>query len=242
MVALSILAVTLVAISGINANSFESSNYARAVTVATLLARSKMIDVEMQVQKDGFSDSDKEYDGDFSDEGYSEMKWSASVRPVEIEVGKLLGPLLGGDTEIAGDKLPGELQAMIAGINGESIADVGEQPAEVGQVKDLLQNGGIELVFKQIGETLSNSIREITLVISWGRKGIDQESIQFVQYVTTNGRLSLAPSQLPPGALTPGGREAPTGTPPTLPGGGLNNARRLVPARSGGQPGLPQVD
>ena len=61
MVSLSILAVTLVAISGINANSFESANYARAITVATLLARSKMIDIEMEIQKDGFTDSEKEY-------------------------------------------------------------------------------------------------------------------------------------------------------------------------------------
>ena len=226
MVALAILAVTLVAISGINANSFESSNYARAITVATMLARSKMLDVEMEVQKDGFSDSDKDYDGDFSEEGYPSMEWNATVRPVEVDVGNLLGPLLGGDLDVAGDKLPGDFTAMIAGLNGTSIEDVaagGQQ--ELGQVQDLLQGGGIELVFRQVGETLSNSIREITLEITWGRKGIDEESIKFVQYVTTTGRLSLAPSQVAADALTPGGRGAPTSVPPTLPGGTPNPAR-----------------
>ncbi len=224
MVSLSILAITLVAIAGINANSFESSNYARAVTVATMLARSKMLDIEMQVQKDGFSESDKEYDGDFSDEGYASMKWEASVRPVKIDVGQLLGPLLGGESDVAAGQLPGQMQAMLAGLNGTSVEDVAEQPQEIGEVKDLLQNGGIELVFKQVGETLSNAIREITLDITWGREGIDLESIRFVQYVTTDGRLSLAGSRAA-GALTPGGRGAPTGAPPLLPGGQLNPGR-----------------
>ena len=229
MVALSILAVTLVAISGINANSFESSNYARAITVATMLARGKMIDIEMQVQKDGFSESDKDYKGDFSEEGYKTMKWEALVRPVEIDVNKLLGPLLGGDTEIAGDKLPDEFKAMIAGLEGSSVDEVSGQQQELGQVQDLIQNGGIELVFKQVGETLSNSIREITLEIKWGRKGIDEESIRFVQYVTTNGRLSIRPGQVVPGALpagstpvptTPGGTTNPSRVPVTTPGAG----------------------
>ncbi|MEL7370492.1 MAG: hypothetical protein AAFN74_16350, partial [Myxococcota bacterium] len=231
-----ILAVTLVAIAGINANSFESSNYARSITVATMLARSKMIDIEMEVQKDGFTDSEKDYDGDFSEEGYESMKWEAIVRPIEVDVSKLLGPLLGGDTEVAGDKLPDQFKSMIAGLNGSSVEEVGGQNQQLGQVQDLLQNGGIELVFKQVGETLANSIREITLEIKWGRPGIDEESLKFVQYVTTTGRLSLAPSQLAPAGLTPDGRGSPTAVPPTLPGGAANPGRitpRFVPGNQG---------
>ena len=232
MVSLSILAVTLVAIAGINANSFESSNYARAITVATMLARSKMLDLEMELQKEGFSDSKKEFKGDFSDEGNESMKWNATIRPIEVDVGKLLGPLLGGDAEVAGDKLPSQMQSMIAGLNGSSVEQVAGQGQELGQLKDLMQNGGIELVFKQVGETLSKSIREITLEITWGRKNIDEESIKFVQYVTTSGRLSVAPSQLVPASLTPGGRGAQNAVPPLLPGGGTNPGAfppRLVP-------------
>ncbi len=223
MVALSILAVTLVAISGINANSFQSSNYARAITVATMLARGKMIDIEMEVQKDGFSESEKNYNGDFSDEGYTSMKWEALVRPVEIDVNKLLGPLLGGDVDVAGGQLPDQFKAMIAGLEGTSIDEVAGEQQGLGQVKELVQGGGIELVFKQVGETLSNSIREITLEIKWGRKGIDEESIRFVQYVTTNGRLSIRPGQFNPATLNPAG----LGTNPNAnqPANGNNNSR-----------------
>ena len=232
MVSMSILAITLVAIAGINANSFESSNYARAVTVATMLARSKMIDIEMEVQKEGFSDSEKDFDGNFSEEGYESIKWEAVVRPIEVDVGQLLGPLLGGDTEVAGDKLPGQMQAMIAGLNGGTVEEVSGDQQQLGQVQELMQNGGMELVFQQVGETLSKSIREITLEIKWGRKGIDEESIKFVQYVTTTGRLSIPASQLVSAPLTQGGRSSQTGTPPTLPGGPNNPGRfpnRLQP-------------
>ena len=93
----------------------------------------------------------------------------------------------------------------------------------------------MELVFKQVGETLSNSIREITLEIKWGRQGIDEESIKFVQYVTTTGRLSIPASGLTPASLTPGGRGSQSAVPPNLPGGGANPARfptRLQPGRT----------
>ncbi len=232
MVALAILALALVAVSGINANSFESSNYARSMTIATMLARSKMLDIELEIQKDGFSESEQDFKGNFSEEGYESMRWRATVRPIEVDVSQLLGPLLGGDTEIAGDQLPGQLSSMIAGLNGSSIEEVADAPQELGQVQELLNNGGMELVFKQVGETLSRSIREITLEIEWGRENIDLESIKFVQYVTTTGRLSVAPSQLTPASLTPGGRGSQNAVPPTLPGGAPNPAQipgRLVP-------------
>ena len=59
MVSLAILGLALTTIAGIQANSFEASNYARRVTVATMLARSKMIAIELMLEKDGFSPNDK---------------------------------------------------------------------------------------------------------------------------------------------------------------------------------------
>jgi general secretion pathway protein I len=196
MVALSILALALVAIAGINANSFESSNYAKHVTVATLLARSKMIDIEEELRKDGFGDDEKTWDGDFDEEGYPGMRWRAVARPVEVNVAQLLGPLLGG--EVSSDQLPEEMQAFLGAMNGDLPADseeVAKYAEDVGgsELKQLMGGEQMELIFKQIGETLGDSIREITLEIEWGKEGIDLEEIKFVQYVTTTGRLSFQP-------------------------------------------------
>ena len=196
MVALSILALALVAIAGTNANSFESSNYAKHVTVATLLARSKMIDIEEELRKDGFGSDEKTWDGDFAEEGYPGMRWRAVARPVEVDVAQLLGPLLGG--EVSSDQLPQEMQAFLGAMNGElpAVGEEAEKYAEqVGgsELKQLMGGEGIELIFKQVGETLGDSIREISLEIEWGKEGIDLDEVKFVQYVTTTGRLSFQP-------------------------------------------------
>lgn len=211
MVALSILALSLVAIAGINANSFEASNYAKHLTVATLLARSKMIDVEEELRDEGFGSDEKTFDGDFSEEGYPGMRWRAVARPVEMDVANLIGPFLGG--EVSSDKLPAEMQAFLGAMSGDLPA-IGEDASKLvdevqgSDLKRLMGGEQMEVIFKQVGETLGNSIREITLEIEWGKEGVDLESVKFVQYVTTNGRLSLPQGGAPtlPGAQTQGGR------------------------------------
>lgn len=211
LVSLAILGLALGTIAGINATSFESSNYARGVTVATLLARSKMLDVEEELRKDGFGDTEKEFSGDFSEEGYPSVEWAAVCRPVELDVGQLVGGLFGGD--ISPEALPDKVQGFLQGMGGGGGADLGkigelagaagQSGAKPGDLASMLGGDGMEGVFKQIGETLGKSIREITLEIKWGKKN-EQESITFVQYVTTTGRLAVPNSaQGLPGALTP---------------------------------------
>ena len=229
MVAMSILALALVAVAGTNANSFEASNYARHITVATMLARSKMLDTELQLQKDGFSESDQEDSGDFSEEGYGEMKWTTTVRKVEVDIGQLLGGFLGGD--VSPESLPEQMQTFLAGMNGQAPDEALNDQAQGSELSKMLGGGQLEIVFKQVGETLSDSIREITIEITWGRKDIDLETVKFVQYVTTTGRLNVPQAGTPDlnqlnQALTPGGRAPGAGgfTPPTLPGGLPNPA------------------
>ena len=88
------------------------------------------------------------------------------------------------------------MQAFLGAMNGELPA-VGEEASNYAEqvqgsdLKQLMGGEGLELVFKQVGETLGNSIREITLEIEWGKKDVDLESIKFVQYVTTDGRLQF---------------------------------------------------
>ncbi len=246
MVSLSILALALTAIAGINANSFESSNYARHLTVATLLARSKMIDVEEELRKEGFGDSDKEYDGDFSEEGYPKMRWQATCRKTEIDIGQMIGGMLGG--QLNSSSLPKEMQEFIGAMQGESTEELNEEVSG-SDLKQLMGGEMAELMFKQVGEVLGNSIREITLEIKWGKEGYDEEEVKFVQYVTTTGRLNFqnvvnplnaaaaaAAGGLPGGAGgagLPGGINPLTGKP--LPGarGGVN------PNAIGGRTGLP---
>ena len=192
--AVAMLALSLTAMAAINAASFEASNYARGVTAATLLARSKMLDIEQELQRDGFGSDETTYDGDFSDEGFSGIRWRAVARPVEIDITPLVENFLGG--EVSSESLPDQMKNFLGVLNGRS-ADVPSsidssalpEDVEGGDLAQLLGGGQLELVFQQISETLGNSIREVSLEITWG-KGINEETIKFVQYLTTTGRLS----------------------------------------------------
>lgn len=230
MVAVAMLALAITAMAAINANSFEASNYARGVTVATLLARSKMLDLEQEIQKDGFGSNEKTFDGDFSEEGFPGVTWRAVARPVEVDITPLVEGFLGG--KISPESLPGQMQTFMGALNGTGVGPDGtlpdaglEEEVQGGDLAKLLGGGQIEGIFKQISETLGNSIREISLEIIWG-KGIDEESVKFVQYLTTTGRLTgpRGGSAVPtvPGAGT---RANPnTLLPPTLPNGQPNPA------------------
>jgi len=187
MVALSILALALVTISGINATAFESSNYAKWVTVSTLLARGKMLDVEEKLRKDGFGEADRDYNGDFSEEGYPAIKWQAACREVEIDVNQLMGGLFGG--EVKTEDLPAQITDFLGAMRGEGQGDLVDSVAG-SDLSKIMGGGGLELILKQVGDTLSKSIREITLEVTW-KDGTYNESIKFVQYITTSGRLSV---------------------------------------------------
>jgi len=224
MISLAILALALTTIAGINANSFESSNYARGLTVATLLARSKMLDIELELEQDGFSEGVRKLKGDFSEEGYDDVEWEVIIRPVDVDITKLIRSFFGGD--VSADSLPDQMQAFLGGQQGLTREEVAQQGEEVGgnQIREMLGGQGIEVVFRQVSETLGNSIREIVLDIRWGPEKF-REEVRFVQYVTTTGRIAT-PTGIDGSIRTPGN----TAIPATLPGGQPNPARNpLVP-------------
>jgi prepilin-type N-terminal cleavage/methylation domain-containing protein len=245
MVSLSILALAMVTIAGVNATAFESSNYAKYITVATLLGRGKMLDVEEQLRKDGFGDLDKEYDGDFSAEGHPNITWRAACREVEVDVNQLLAGLFGG--EVQTDALPGQIQDFLGAMRGEGSDQLVDSVAG-SDLSKVMGGGGLELILKQVGDTLSKSIREITLEITW-KDGPYNESVKFVQYVTTSGRLSVpnAPATLVGGGVgnqTAGPSEAqkaagfgnlPGGLPPFLGGGLPGGLGGGLPGAGGGK-------
>src|SRR2546430_17602914 len=81
MISLAILAVSMVALSGLNGGAVTMQAYARRATEATLLLRGKMNDLEDQLHKAGFSDFDDEKHGTFQDEGPPGSAWPAAHLP-----------------------------------------------------------------------------------------------------------------------------------------------------------------
>jgi len=84
MVAIGILAISLVAIFNVQATSIVSAGRVKNITAATLLAQSKMIDLELELAREGFSDFAEESSGNFEEEGWPDFRWRATISKVKI--------------------------------------------------------------------------------------------------------------------------------------------------------------
>lgn len=89
VIALAILAVSLSALFTVQTSSVNNAARARDTSVATLLARSKLIDIEQVLFDEGFTEGGREDKGDFDDEGHPNIKWAYTTREVEMDLGAL---------------------------------------------------------------------------------------------------------------------------------------------------------
>ena len=76
--------IAMLAIGDMNGGAVRMHAYAQHLTIATQLARGKMLDIQQILRKDGLSDFSKEYHGTFEDEGEPTYKWRALVIKPEI--------------------------------------------------------------------------------------------------------------------------------------------------------------
>lgn len=204
VVALAILGVSLMAVLDINSQAVYSHVYAKKLTVATLLARSKMIDLEQKLYDEGLNADDDEDAGDFSDEGWPSFKWRAKVivpktnglTPEQL-FGALFGLPMGGGGNGAGDGAAGLLGALFGG--GASGAD----PTKLGLPPGATPGGGqggaagllgalgpmagmAQAQFTQMVDQLQKSVREVHLTVTW-KEGKLTESIDLVTHVVSLG-------------------------------------------------------
>lgn len=87
LVALGILAVSITAILQMFGTAMVTSSRAESITVGTMLARQKMAEQMIKLEKDAlegkFPGTDEESDGSF-DEPYDKYRWHVKVRKVEV--------------------------------------------------------------------------------------------------------------------------------------------------------------
>jgi type II secretion system protein I len=103
MVSVAILSISLIALMGFSGNTLIKSGRAEQMTIAVMLARQKMTDIELELQKamkkNEFPD-EKSEDGKF-DEPYEDYTWAMEIRRVELP------PPVQGDEG-------GQIQGMVA--------------------------------------------------------------------------------------------------------------------------------
>ncbi len=193
VVALAILAISLGVLMESQVTSLAAAGRARDMTIATLLARSKMIDLERELFDEGFTSGDQEEDGDFNEEGHPEIKWKSKVMEVELDLATLGG---------TGDSKDGSKKEDKSESSSSMSAD--------GFLSGL--GGSVEGIVKG----LSDNMRVVDLAVSWPR-GKYSESMH-VRAVVTKDDLGTSPNAgaLPGSTGTetdmgaPGGRKSTT--------------------------------
>ena len=86
MVAVAILSISLLVLLRTSGNTLVNSRRSEIMTIAVMLARQKMTDIEIdlyeQMRRNEFPDERSE-DGDF-DEPYEDFKWKMEIKKVEL--------------------------------------------------------------------------------------------------------------------------------------------------------------
>ena len=240
MIALALLGLTLVVISKTTANNLLHAQEAHMTGVVTDLARGKMYDTEERLLKDGFSDSDQGANGDFSDEGWPEVKWVAKVEQVELPPLQQLQQMAKGqmqktmaDRAKAMGSAAGVTPLPSAPANSEDKCSEGDTPTNfqdsaLGGMMGMMGvdvNGGVDGAsaggasfissqFQLFQQLLKVSIRKVTLTVSWKVLNEDRD-MAVVAYFTDAGGLTKVLGNI--GASAPAGDDAGGGG---LPGAG----------------------
>jgi general secretion pathway protein I len=234
IIAMAILGLALMAIFDLNSGAVAMHAYTKRLTVASLLARSKMTDLEQELYDKGFSADDEEKNGDFSNEGWDSFKWRAKILAPKtqgltpeqmvtalfnIPLGSTeLGPLsdLFGDHKSSSDK---------GGSKSGSTSSTTAVSSGLGPLAGLIQGQ-----FTQMLDQLTKAVREVHLTVAW-REGNNVETLDLVTHVVSlgpgsdrNGNLAAANANalINAGALGPGGQPIPPNPQNTL-GGTVGN-------------------
>ena len=109
MVAISILAISLTVLMSFSGNSMIRSGRAEALTVATMLARQRMAETEIELEKGalkGEFPEEKSEEGTF-DEPFEDYRWKMEIRRVELPAPPTQEK--GGIQDIVGQQLTKEI-------------------------------------------------------------------------------------------------------------------------------------
>jgi prepilin-type N-terminal cleavage/methylation domain-containing protein len=166
MVAIAILSMTLVVLLSIVTNNIRATNHAKMTTAATLLARTKMTDIEDDILDNGFSDNTETAEGTFRELGYPQFRWETTVERIELpaDMGQQARDQATQQTQDSTDPM-----SMLTGIMGSMMSSFIE-PVRIG---------------------LQESVRKVTVKVAWDEHGRLNQSFEVVQYLTDPAKADV---------------------------------------------------
>lgn len=159
MVALAILAGALLTIAQIVSSSLRNEIRAQRLDVATLLARTKMVELEEWYERVGFKDFDEGDEGDFEALGHSDVKWKTEVlKPQgDFTTQRLLKTFTGTD----------DMQALISSLVGSTGAASQQGGPQTIDPRMTMMGPMLDSQLQIFGQTIKNTLRELHLTVYW---------------------------------------------------------------------------
>jgi general secretion pathway protein I len=211
MIALAILGMSLTVISRSQQNSIRAANRAKWMSVAVMLARYKMVDVEDTLFEEGFSDFEETEEDDFDEEGFERYSYTLTIDKIELPAtvdSSSLSSALGGDTD---------------DDTAEKGKEGGLSSASPTSGMMAMGAGLLAKQFEQIRNVLEQSIRRVSLKVQW-KEGSQTREITVVGYFTDPRIIDTAAR----GQLTPGGAATGTGATTGATGTGTGTGTRTT--------------
>jgi general secretion pathway protein I len=228
MVALAVLAGALMAVADLSGNALRNFAYARDLSVATLLARGKMAEIEEKYEDSGFTDFDQTENGTFADQGQPGIRWSLELtRPGgSMSAEQLLGAFLGSNgEEVGAQELLGKLMGGGAGAGKGGPASAGPGG---------LLGGVLQTQLTAFAEELKKAVRHVVLRVSW-KDGKSEHSFDVSTYMVVLNPKAPGGARGPDPDI-PANLAAPAQTrqPPTATPGARPTATTRKPKAAGG--------
>jgi general secretion pathway protein I len=203
MVAVAILAATLVVMLSIVTNNVRSTNHAKMTTAATFLARNKMVDIEDEILDQGFTDNEETGEGTFRDLGYPQFRWETAIERIDLPADLSTKARDEATTDKMDAKDP---MSMLTGFMGG------------------MMSGFIDPI--RIG--LQESVRKVTVRVLWDEHGRRDQSFEVVQYLTDPAKLDISLTGAPGAAAAASGTGGTTGTGTGLGGPSLGGLQKMI--------------
>lgn len=162
LIALAILAASMTVLMGTMANSNQQAVYANRLTRVSQLARSKMIDLEYEIMREGMTENIESRRGDFGDEGFDDIEWEAEIQPIEIP-------------EKVEEQLLGQVNAKLFG-GTQSQGALKGNAAFSSKLPKLI--GCIPQMINRIGK----KVRRVVLIVRYDFHG-EEQTFTLTQYV-----------------------------------------------------------
>jgi prepilin-type N-terminal cleavage/methylation domain-containing protein len=200
MLALSILAVTLVGLLGRTTGNVRLTQESAMRGTAAALARGQMYQIEDELLREGFQDLDQNLEGDFEEQGWPQIHWEAAIEKVEIPGLDAMKAMQGGAGEAGAEGQDPDAQAG-GGVLGQFLGMGG---GGEGAEDTSMDAAFISSQFEMFRQVLEASIRKVTLTLTWTVGNEEQEMVVVCYFTDPAAMQEVLPGI---GGLAGGGEE-----------------------------------